>query len=204
MNTRKLGNSDLHISPVGLALGPSAGLAGSILGTAGRHRFHCCHPPRPGTRRQLDRYCRCLWTRPLGRSRRARIERVARRPPLCFHQVCSELGCRGEDHSDHSAASIRKECEGSLRRLQVDTIDLYQIHWPPPIMVPVSKKRGKHSALFNKKGKSAGSAYPISTCRKSNARRRLLPSLRFSRLIPSCVARLKTRSCPIAKSRELA
>jgi aryl-alcohol dehydrogenase-like predicted oxidoreductase len=30
------------------------------------------------------------------------------------------------------AASIRKECEGSLRRLKVDTIDLYQIHWPQP------------------------------------------------------------------------
>ncbi len=26
--------------------------------------------------------------------------------------------------------SIRKECEASLRRLKVDTIDLYQIHWP--------------------------------------------------------------------------
>jgi aryl-alcohol dehydrogenase-like predicted oxidoreductase len=27
------------------------------------------------------------------------------------------------------AASIRKECENSLRRLRVETIDLYQIHW---------------------------------------------------------------------------
>src|SRR5438105_12070242 len=30
------------------------------------------------------------------------------------------------------AASIRRECEASLRRLRVDTIDLYQIHWPDP------------------------------------------------------------------------
>jgi aryl-alcohol dehydrogenase-like predicted oxidoreductase len=30
------------------------------------------------------------------------------------------------------AESIRKECEASLRRLKVDTIDLYQIHWPQP------------------------------------------------------------------------
>jgi aryl-alcohol dehydrogenase-like predicted oxidoreductase len=29
-----------------------------------------------------------------------------------------------------SAASIVRECEASLRRLGVDTIDLYQIHWP--------------------------------------------------------------------------
>src|SRR5438874_10852357 len=28
------------------------------------------------------------------------------------------------------AASIRKEVEGSLRRLQTERIDLYQIHWP--------------------------------------------------------------------------
>jgi aryl-alcohol dehydrogenase-like predicted oxidoreductase len=29
-------------------------------------------------------------------------------------------------------ASIRRECEASLRRLGVDAIDLYQIHWPDP------------------------------------------------------------------------
>lgn len=28
------------------------------------------------------------------------------------------------------AGSIRRECENSLRRLRVNTIDLYQIHWP--------------------------------------------------------------------------
>jgi len=31
------------------------------------------------------------------------------------------------------AASVRRECEASLRRLKVDTIDLYQIHWPDPL-----------------------------------------------------------------------
>ena len=28
--------------------------------------------------------------------------------------------------------SVKRECEDSLRRLQVDVIDLYQIHWPKP------------------------------------------------------------------------
>jgi aryl-alcohol dehydrogenase-like predicted oxidoreductase len=28
------------------------------------------------------------------------------------------------------AESIRKECENSLRRLDIDVIDLYQVHWP--------------------------------------------------------------------------
>jgi aryl-alcohol dehydrogenase-like predicted oxidoreductase len=30
------------------------------------------------------------------------------------------------------AGSIRKECEASLRRLKVERIDLYQVHWPEP------------------------------------------------------------------------
>jgi len=30
------------------------------------------------------------------------------------------------------ADSIRRECEASLRRLRVDAIDLYQVHWPDP------------------------------------------------------------------------
>ncbi|MBE7158203.1 MAG: aldo/keto reductase, partial [Rhodospirillales bacterium] len=30
------------------------------------------------------------------------------------------------------ADSIRQECEDSLRRLKVDVIDLYQLHWPQP------------------------------------------------------------------------
>jgi aryl-alcohol dehydrogenase-like predicted oxidoreductase len=31
----------------------------------------------------------------------------------------------------HNPDSIRKECEASLKRLNVDSIDLYQMHWPP-------------------------------------------------------------------------
>jgi aryl-alcohol dehydrogenase-like predicted oxidoreductase len=41
----------------------------------------------------------------------------------------------GEDRVIYNSLkkdSIRKEAEQSLRRLQVDTIDLYQIHWPNP------------------------------------------------------------------------
>lgn len=39
---------------------------------------------------------------------------------------------RGEFVSSLKRDSIRRECEGSLRRLKVDAIDLYQIHWPRP------------------------------------------------------------------------
>jgi aryl-alcohol dehydrogenase-like predicted oxidoreductase len=34
-------------------------------------------------------------------------------------------------------ASIRQECEASLRRLGVERIDLYQFHWPDETGVPV-------------------------------------------------------------------
>jgi aryl-alcohol dehydrogenase-like predicted oxidoreductase len=36
----------------------------------------------------------------------------------------------GGAREDISRASILAECEASLKRLQVETIDLYQIHWP--------------------------------------------------------------------------
>src|SRR5919112_4489681 len=38
----------------------------------------------------------------------------------------------GEVHNVLDKDSVRRECEESLRRLQVDAIDLYQIHWPNP------------------------------------------------------------------------
>ena len=32
----------------------------------------------------------------------------------------------------NSLKNVRREIEESLRRLQVDVIDLYQMHWPKP------------------------------------------------------------------------
>ncbi len=39
---------------------------------------------------------------------------------------------KGEIGKSLKADSIRRECEASLRRLKLDAIDLYQIHWPEP------------------------------------------------------------------------
>lgn len=38
-----------------------------------------------------------------------------------------------------SPASVRRECEDSLRRLGVEAIDLYQVHWPPADGTPVDE-----------------------------------------------------------------
>jgi aryl-alcohol dehydrogenase-like predicted oxidoreductase len=42
-------------------------------------------------------------------------------------------GGRLRVHYNLRPDSLREECEASLRRLGVDTIDLYQIHWPSPV-----------------------------------------------------------------------
>ena len=39
---------------------------------------------------------------------------------------------KGEIQKILKAASVREECENSLRRLKREVIDLYQIHWPEP------------------------------------------------------------------------
>jgi len=46
---------------------------------------------------------------------------------------CGRHGKPGGDiYGDLRPQSLRVECENSLRRLGVDCIDLYQIHWPDP------------------------------------------------------------------------
>ena len=50
--------------------------------------------------------------------------------PYVFTKCGLRWDAQGQTHRVLTAASIRRECEDSLRRLKVDTIDLYQIHWP--------------------------------------------------------------------------
>lgn len=45
--------------------------------------------------------------------------------------------------------SIRRECEESLRRLGVEAIDLYQIHWPPEDGTPVEEAWGAVAELID-------------------------------------------------------
>src|SRR5579859_2457719 len=47
--------------------------------------------------------------------------------PYIFTKCAMRWNEQGAITKEHSAASIRRECEDSLRRLQVKTIDLYQI-----------------------------------------------------------------------------
>ena len=52
--------------------------------------------------------------------------------PYVFTKCSRVWNERGEISSSLKADSIRREAENSLRRLQIDVIDLYQMHWPNP------------------------------------------------------------------------
>jgi aryl-alcohol dehydrogenase-like predicted oxidoreductase len=52
------------------------------------------------------------------------------------------------DGSGFRAAQVRSACEGSLRRLGTDHVDLYQLHWPEP-GVPVEETWGAMAALLD-------------------------------------------------------
>jgi len=52
------------------------------------------------------------------------------RRPYVFTKCGLRWDEQGYVHRSLNAASIRRECEESLRRLKIDVIDLYQIHWP--------------------------------------------------------------------------
>ena len=106
---------------------------GIRLGPAGRQRVHRRHPSRPRTRRQLDRHRRHLRPRPLRRSGGAGA-RESSGPQAPTSSPSAP--CAGTPTAPSTARSrprlAREELEASLRRLGVDAIDLYQIHWPNP------------------------------------------------------------------------
>jgi len=54
------------------------------------------------------------------------------RRPYVFTKCSRVWDERRELSGSLKRASLRRECEASLKRLKVDAVDLYQIHWPLP------------------------------------------------------------------------
>src|SRR5215470_8541268 len=52
--------------------------------------------------------------------------------PYVFTKCSLTFNDKREISNSLKAESIRQECENSLKRLKIDVIDLYQIHWPNP------------------------------------------------------------------------
>jgi aryl-alcohol dehydrogenase-like predicted oxidoreductase len=132
MQTRKLGNSDLHITPVGYG-------AWAIGGSGWQFAWGSQDDNESiaAIHRALELGVNWIDTAAvygLGHS-----EEVVGRALKSWHgsrpYVFTKCGLRGDANGDVqkvlTADSIRGEVEDSLRRLSVDVIDLYQIHWPP-------------------------------------------------------------------------
>src|SRR5262249_40072100 len=129
MEKQKLGNSDLNITPIGVGAWAMGG-GGWEFGWGpqdDKDSLAAIHEA-------LDRGINWIDTAAvygLGRSERvvglALKGRTNR--PYIFTKCSLVWDDKGQIGHSLKAQSIRREVEGSLRRLNVDTIDLYQLHW---------------------------------------------------------------------------
>lgn len=133
MKTRQLGQTPLHITPIGLGAWAIGG-GNWAFGWGAQDD----HESIAALRRGLDLGINWIDTAAaygLGHSEEivARALQGRAERPYIFTK-CSLIWNEGETHVTNSlaATSIRREIEGSLRRLNVEVIDLYQIHWPLP------------------------------------------------------------------------
>jgi aryl-alcohol dehydrogenase-like predicted oxidoreductase len=132
MTTRRLGNSDMHITPLGFGAWAIGG-GGWRFGWGPQDDAHSV----AAIREALD--CGVNWIDTaaiygLGRSEQivaTALEGVTPRPHV-FTKCAMVWDEQWQIGASLKADSIRRECEASLRRLKVDVIDLYQIHWPDP------------------------------------------------------------------------
>ena len=132
MEMEKLGNSDLYISRLGVGAWAIGG-PGYIWGWGPQddnQSIGAIHAV-------LDAGINWIDTAPvygLGHSEVvvARALKGVSRKPYIFTKAERVWNERGEVSECLKAESIRREAEASLRRLKVDVIDLYQVHWPEP------------------------------------------------------------------------
>ena len=154
MQMRKLGNSDLHITPVGYG-------AWAIGGSGWQFAWGSQddNDSIAAIHRALELGVNWIDTAAvygLGHSEevvaRALKEWRGSRPYV-FTKCGLRWDARGEVHKVLSVASIRREIENSLRRLAVDVIDLYQIHWPPEPDSPELEEGWSTLANLKREGK---------------------------------------------------
>ncbi len=132
METRKLGKSDMYITPIGVGAWAIGG-GGWEFGWGPQEDDDSL----AAINEALDRGINWIDTaaayglghseQVVGRALKARTNR-----PFIFTKCSLVWNERGEIGHSLKAASIRKEVEDSLQRLDIDVIDLYQIHWPDP------------------------------------------------------------------------
>jgi aryl-alcohol dehydrogenase-like predicted oxidoreductase len=133
MQTRKLGYSDLHLTTVGLGTWAIGG-GGWAYGWGPQDDSESM----AAIRRALDLGINWIDTAAvygLGHSEEIIGRALAgRRDEVIIATKCGLVWDKGSTtpYGRLKAESVRREAEASLRRLKVDVIDLYQIHWPNP------------------------------------------------------------------------
>jgi aryl-alcohol dehydrogenase-like predicted oxidoreductase len=132
MQTRQLGKTDLFITPLGFGSWAVGG-GGWQFGWGTQDDSQSVG----AINRALDLGINWIDTAAvygLGHSEeivaRALKQRVE--PPYIFTKCSMVWDDKGNISHSLKRNSIRREVENSLRRLQVEAIDLYQIHWPSP------------------------------------------------------------------------
>jgi aryl-alcohol dehydrogenase-like predicted oxidoreductase len=154
METRKLGNSDLQITRLGFG---AWAIGGSGWEFAWGHQEDA--DSIDAIHRSLDLGVNWIDTAAvygIGHSEEMIAQALAdwRGPrPYVFTKCALRWDEKGHVTQNHSAESIRRECEGSLRRLQIEVIDLYQMHWPPSDNGPGLEEAWKTMAALQKEGK---------------------------------------------------
>jgi aryl-alcohol dehydrogenase-like predicted oxidoreductase len=154
MQTRKLGNSDLHITPVGYGAWAVGG-AGWQFGWGSQDD----NDSISAIHRSLELGVNWIDTAAvygLGHSEDvvARALRSWSGPrPYVFTKCGLRWDAKGSVKKVLSPDSIRREVEDSLRRLSLDTIDLYQIHWPPDPDSPELEQGWSALASLQRQGK---------------------------------------------------
>jgi len=154
METRKLGNSDLKITPVGFGAWAIGGSGWEFAWGPQDDKDSIA-----AIHRALELGVNWIDTAAvygLGHSEEvvARALKEWRGPrPYVFTKCVMRWNEKGRIKKEFGAASIRGECEESLRRLQVKTIDLYQIHWPPEDNGPGLEEAWQTLAALQKEGK---------------------------------------------------
>jgi aryl-alcohol dehydrogenase-like predicted oxidoreductase len=154
METCNLGNSDLQITPVGYG---AWAIGGSGWDFAWGHQDDA--DSIAAIHRSLELGVNWIDTAAvygIGHSEEmvAQALKAWRGPrPYVFTKCALRWDDKGHVTQNHSAASIRRECEDSLRRLQVEVIDLYQMHWPPSDNGSGLEEAWQTMAALQKEGK---------------------------------------------------
>ena len=132
MELRQLGSSDLRITPIGIGAWAMGG---------GGWKFawgpQDDNESSGAIRKALDHGLNWIDTAAVygfGHSEEVVGRAIAGMNPRPYiFTKCSRVW---DDNGDIAGSlkrdSVRRECEASLKRLNVDAIDLYQIHWPIP------------------------------------------------------------------------